>query len=150
MPEITVGFAETTDPFGPYGAKGIAECPNISVAPAVTNAICNACGVRIDDIPATPMKMRRKMAALKKDPREGEPLGVRRRKESQRALEPEIPSSFPRRIVGTREKTFLDRIDRIAGPHLMRGPAMHPLRGKGDLRAPNRGFLVPTLRRGNA
>lgn len=65
MPELFGGFVETIDPYGPYGAKGIAECPNISVAPAVTNAIYNACGLRFDDIPVTPIKIHQKMIEAK-------------------------------------------------------------------------------------
>jgi len=38
---------------GPYGAKGIGEQPLMGIAPAVTNAIANAIGVRINEIPAT-------------------------------------------------------------------------------------------------
>jgi CO/xanthine dehydrogenase Mo-binding subunit len=42
---------------GPYGAKGIGEQPLMGVAPAVTNAIANAIGVRINTIPATPERV---------------------------------------------------------------------------------------------
>ncbi len=42
---------------GPYGAKGIGEQPVMGVAPAVTNAIYNAVGVRISEIPATPERV---------------------------------------------------------------------------------------------
>jgi CO/xanthine dehydrogenase Mo-binding subunit len=37
---------------GPFGAKGIGEMPNIPAAPAITNAIANAVGARIRDLPA--------------------------------------------------------------------------------------------------
>lgn len=60
MPEIVGGFVETVDPNGPYGAKGIGEPPIIAVAPAITNAIYNATGVRYTDIPITPVKIRNK------------------------------------------------------------------------------------------
>ena len=42
---------------GPYGAKGIGEQPLMGVAPAITNAIYNAIGVRISEIPATPERV---------------------------------------------------------------------------------------------
>lgn len=42
---------------GPYGAKGIGEQPLMGIAPAVTNAIANAIGVRINTIPATPERV---------------------------------------------------------------------------------------------
>jgi CO/xanthine dehydrogenase Mo-binding subunit len=42
---------------GPYGAKGIGELPLIGVAPAITCAIYNAIGVRLNEIPATPERV---------------------------------------------------------------------------------------------
>jgi len=42
---------------GPYGAKGIGEQPLMGIAPAITNAIYNAIGVRISEIPATPERV---------------------------------------------------------------------------------------------
>ena len=43
---------------GPLGATGIGEMTMVSTAPAVTNAIYNACGVRIYHLPATPEKVK--------------------------------------------------------------------------------------------
>jgi CO/xanthine dehydrogenase Mo-binding subunit len=42
---------------GPYGAKGIGEQPLMGIAPAVTNAIANAVGIRINKIPAIPERV---------------------------------------------------------------------------------------------
>jgi CO/xanthine dehydrogenase Mo-binding subunit len=53
-PEIDVLLIEDADPHGPFGAKGIAEAAAIPTAPAVTNAIYDAIGVRIRELPATP------------------------------------------------------------------------------------------------
>jgi len=47
---------------GPYGAKGIGEPACNSIAPAIVDAIYNAVGIRIKDLPATPEKI---LAALK-------------------------------------------------------------------------------------
>ncbi len=47
------------DPEGPYGAKGVAEPGIIPVAAAIVNAIADAVGVRIRDLPATPEKVLR-------------------------------------------------------------------------------------------
>ncbi len=66
MPEIIGEFVETIDLYGPYGAKGIGEPPIISVAPAVANAVYDACGMRHYDIPITPIKIRKKMLEAKK------------------------------------------------------------------------------------
>jgi CO/xanthine dehydrogenase Mo-binding subunit len=47
-------FIESRDPQGPFGAKGIAEPAVIPVAPAIANAIADAIGVRVRDLPITP------------------------------------------------------------------------------------------------
>ncbi|HEX9118617.1 MAG TPA: molybdopterin cofactor-binding domain-containing protein [Anaerolineae bacterium] len=53
MPEMLVDFIESGDPLGPFGAKGLAEDPVCPTAPAITNAIYNAIGVRIKKLPAS-------------------------------------------------------------------------------------------------
>lgn len=47
------------DPFsaGPRGAKGVGELPHNGAAPAVANAIHNATGIRVTDLPITPEKL---------------------------------------------------------------------------------------------
>jgi CO/xanthine dehydrogenase Mo-binding subunit len=57
VPEMPINFTEKYDPFGPFGIKGIAEPLCLSPAPAVINAIYNACGVRILSTMATPDKI---------------------------------------------------------------------------------------------
>jgi len=56
-PEIRTSFVEHAYPWGPFGAKGLGETPIIAVAPAVTNAIQHACGIRLYEIPATPERV---------------------------------------------------------------------------------------------
>ena len=56
-PEIRSILVEHEFPWGPYGAKGLGETPIIAVAPAVTNAIQHAVGVRLSEIPATPERV---------------------------------------------------------------------------------------------
>lgn len=60
-PEITGLSVEIPHPDGPFGAKGVGESGTLSVPPAVANAIYNAVGVRIRDLPITPEKV---LAAL--------------------------------------------------------------------------------------
>jgi len=61
-------FVETEDPEGPFNAKGVGEPGVVPSAPAIANAIYNAVGVRIKDLPITPEKV---LAALKKKRGEG-------------------------------------------------------------------------------
>ncbi len=56
-PEIVPILVEHEYPWGPYGAKGLGETPLIGVAPAVVNAIANALGVHLREIPATPERV---------------------------------------------------------------------------------------------
>jgi CO/xanthine dehydrogenase Mo-binding subunit len=57
MPEVKVSIVEEPEPTGPFGAKGIGEPTMIPTAPAILNAIYDAVGVRIRDLPATPPKV---------------------------------------------------------------------------------------------
>jgi len=57
VPEIVTSIVERPDPTGPFGAKGIAEPALLPTAPAIVNAIQDAVGVRIRDLPATPEKI---------------------------------------------------------------------------------------------
>ncbi len=61
MPEIDRFIVPTMDPSGPFGAKAAAEIPTDGVAPAVINAIYDATGVRLREIPATPERVWRAM-----------------------------------------------------------------------------------------
>ena len=54
IPPIRVFFEEHPYPFGPHGAKGIGELPMDGPAAAIVNAIENATGLCIREIPATP------------------------------------------------------------------------------------------------
>ena len=57
MPELEVIFVETHEPSGPFGVKAVAEIPKDGVAPAVANAIYDAVGVWITELPITPEKV---------------------------------------------------------------------------------------------
>ncbi len=60
--ESEIIVRETPRNNGPLGAIGIGEMTMVSTAPAVTNAIHNACGVRIHHLPATPQKVKEALA----------------------------------------------------------------------------------------
>jgi putative selenate reductase molybdopterin-binding subunit len=57
MPELETIFVETFEPSHPFGVKAAAEIPMDGVAPAVANAVFDACGVNIDANPITPEKI---------------------------------------------------------------------------------------------
>jgi len=62
-PEVDAILIESDEPTGPFGAKGIGEAVNIATAPAILNAIHDATGIRIWELPATPERI---LLALKK------------------------------------------------------------------------------------
>ena len=51
VPRTEVYFAATTDEIGPLGAKSMSESPYNPVAPALANAIRDAIGVRLYELP---------------------------------------------------------------------------------------------------
>ncbi len=57
IPEIEAVSVGQPDPEGPFGAKGMAESPVIPTGPAIANAVADAIGVRIRDLPITPEKV---------------------------------------------------------------------------------------------
>jgi putative selenate reductase molybdopterin-binding subunit len=57
MPDMETIFVETFEPSHPFGVKAVAEIPMDGVAPAVANAVLDACGVNIDANPITPEKV---------------------------------------------------------------------------------------------
>lgn len=57
MPGLEALFVETFEPSHPFGVKAVAEIPLDGVAPAVGNAIRDACGADIDILPITPDKI---------------------------------------------------------------------------------------------
>lgn len=57
IPEIACIIVEEQERTGPFGAKGVGEPSMIPTAPAIVNAIYDAIGVRITELPATPEKI---------------------------------------------------------------------------------------------
>ncbi len=57
VPPITPIIVEAHDKTGPFGAKGLGEPGLVGVAPAIANAIYDAIGVRIKELPITPEKV---------------------------------------------------------------------------------------------
>jgi 4-hydroxybenzoyl-CoA reductase subunit alpha len=59
MPELDTVLVEDPDPNCPFGAKEVGQGPLLPVMPAVANAIFDALGVRIDELPITPDKIKK-------------------------------------------------------------------------------------------
>jgi CO/xanthine dehydrogenase Mo-binding subunit len=57
VPLIRVIFLEQPYGYGPFGAKGIGELPMDGPAPAVVNAVVDALGVEVDDLPCSPERL---------------------------------------------------------------------------------------------
>lgn len=57
MCDVKTYLIEDPDPNGPYGAKEVGQGPLLPVPPAVANAVYDAVGVRVDEVPITPEKV---------------------------------------------------------------------------------------------
>jgi xanthine dehydrogenase molybdenum-binding subunit len=66
IPPIEAVVVETDDKEGPFGAKGIGEPGLVPTAPAIANAIYDAVGVRIKELPITPERVLAALKELKK------------------------------------------------------------------------------------
>jgi CO/xanthine dehydrogenase Mo-binding subunit len=66
IPKIDSYIIETNDPVGPYGAKGVGEPTIIPLPPAIANAIEDALGVRMKQLPFTPEKVYRVLKSQRK------------------------------------------------------------------------------------
>lgn len=62
MPEVVTELIEDRDPRGPFGAKEVGQGPLLPVMPALANAVYDAVGVRIDEVPITPEKIVKALA----------------------------------------------------------------------------------------
>jgi CO/xanthine dehydrogenase Mo-binding subunit/aerobic-type carbon monoxide dehydrogenase small subunit (CoxS/CutS family) len=54
VPRTDIYFAQTSDAFGPFGAKSMSESPINPVAPALSNALADATGIRFHSLPLAP------------------------------------------------------------------------------------------------
>lgn len=64
LPEIVPIIVPSYEPTGPYGAKSVSEIPINGPAPAISNAIYNAVGIRLRELPFTPEKVLRAMGKI--------------------------------------------------------------------------------------
>jgi putative selenate reductase molybdopterin-binding subunit len=66
MPELDVIFVQTEEPTGPFGAKSVSELPMDGIAPAMADAIHDATGVWVREVPFTPERVWRALRAAGK------------------------------------------------------------------------------------
>jgi len=73
MPRLHTILVEEPDPNGPMGAKEVGQGPLLPIMPAVANAVFDAVGVRIDEVPITPDKIAKALELKRqgKEPRVG-------------------------------------------------------------------------------
>lgn len=64
VPMLRGGLVESNEPNGPHGAKGASETAILPGAPAIANAVYDAVGARITDLPITPQKVLAALRAL--------------------------------------------------------------------------------------
>jgi len=64
VPRLDAIIVESHEPTGPFGAKGVGEGSMVCVASAIANAVYDAVGVRIQDLPITPEKVLRGLESL--------------------------------------------------------------------------------------
>ncbi len=75
LPELETLLIESGDGVGPFGSKGVGEPSVCSVAPAIANAIYDAVGIRINELPLTPERI---LKALRKEENDENPLSRHR------------------------------------------------------------------------
>ena len=61
--EVETILVEEPDAMGPYGAKEVGQGPLLPIPPALANAVHDALGVRVDEVPITPHKVLAALAA---------------------------------------------------------------------------------------
>lgn len=73
MPKVTTYLIEEPDPGGPFGAKEVGQGPLLPIMPALANAIFDAVGVRVDQVPIAPHMILKALEAKAagKEPRFG-------------------------------------------------------------------------------
>ncbi len=67
VPEMDRTIIETNDPYGPYGAKEVAEGPLVTAAQTIANAVSNAIGCPVFEIPLTPERILRALRGKQKN-----------------------------------------------------------------------------------
>jgi CO/xanthine dehydrogenase Mo-binding subunit len=67
LPTINTNLVENPAPFGPFGAKGVGEAPVVAPAAAIANAVTNAIGIRLTQLPITSERVWRALHGAQTD-----------------------------------------------------------------------------------
>ena len=92
MPEVTPIIVESNDPEGPFGAKEAGEGPPLPILPAVVNAVYDAIGVRVSELPITPDRLYKAIERRCKSEGVEEPLDLKPPKLELTALQETLQS----------------------------------------------------------
>jgi xanthine dehydrogenase molybdenum-binding subunit len=95
---IAIFFADTYEPSGPFGAKGIGEAAMNPVAAAISNAVYNAIGVRFTELPITPEKILQTLQQKQTQI----PVQSTEESRSEQAPLPQKTMALPSNLLGTR------------------------------------------------
>jgi len=98
-PEIETILVESPDLEGPFGAKEAGQGPLNPVIPAIANAVYDAVGVRIDEVPITPDKVLNALKATQSK-------GTRR----SGVTPVQVPSPWPTRLVTWKPQTIEEAV----------------------------------------
>jgi CO/xanthine dehydrogenase Mo-binding subunit len=66
-PDMETILIEKPFAHGPMGAKGLGELPMDGGAPAIANAVANASGIRVNDLPITPEALYERSRSVKRE-----------------------------------------------------------------------------------
>lgn len=69
VPRVEVFFVDVEEPKGPYGAKSLGELAMVPTAAAIANAIYDATGIRMAELPMTPERILRRLKERRENPR---------------------------------------------------------------------------------
>jgi 4-hydroxybenzoyl-CoA reductase subunit alpha len=81
VPPVEHIIVESVDPFGPFGAKEVGEGPIVCTLQAIANAVANAIGEPVREMPITPVRVLRALSRQAgKAPAREPPRAVRARR----------------------------------------------------------------------
>ena len=130
LPELDNVILENPSEDGPFGAKAIGEMANNAQPPAIANAIFDAVGVWVTEMPATPERVLEALEAKREPRRDGKRVDLRRaplgedglRRTAARASSASMPESSPFRTWNGRDSwEFVDgvRLHAIGGEQVL-------------------------------